>query len=341
MATLHEINEKLYKLEELTKDEAFETFSSIAKGEQDPIVISSFLTALKIKKPSVTEIAGAADAMLSVALPFPAPSYDFGDIVGTGGDGASTINISSTAGLVCASLGVKVAKHGNTSVSSKSGASDVLKEIGFNLMAEPEVSRRMLDEANYCFAFAPKYHSAMRFVGPVRKALATRTIFNILGPLMNPMHTTFGSYGVYSKGLIPVYAGVLAAQGYKSAEVTWGSGLDEVAIHAPTVIQEVRNGKLTECFTVTSSDFGLQEYTLDDIRGGDPAENKKYLLDVVSGKGKEAHCAAVAANAAMLIRASGLESDLKKAASMALEAMHDGRAMKTIEKAIAISNGQA
>jgi anthranilate phosphoribosyltransferase len=185
-AKIFEIADKLYAQKALTQDESHVLFDAIIKGDVDPILLSAVLTALKIKGETPAEIAGAASALLANAKAFPSPEYDFADIVGTGGDGANTINISTTAAFVAAACGVKVAKHGNRGVSSKSGSSDLLDKFGINLAMTPENARGALDELGVCFLFAPEYHSGVRHAMPVRQTLKTRTIFNVLGPLINP-----------------------------------------------------------------------------------------------------------------------------------------------------------
>lgn len=235
--------EGLYRGESLTAEQTEQLFGELLRGEMDPIVLSSLLTAMKVKGESPSEIEGAARALIAAAKPFPRPDYEFCDIVGTGGDGLYTINISSTAAIVGATCGIKVAKHGNRSVSSKTGSSDLLEKLGIKLDMSPETARRCLDEANICFLFAPHYHSGMRFAAPVRQALKTRTIFNVLGPLINPARPTYQLMGVYSPELLEPIAETLQALGLKKGMVAYGSGLDEIAVHGETQVAEINDGK--------------------------------------------------------------------------------------------------
>ena len=259
----------------LSQTEAYSLFNSIMHGEQSESMIAAVLTALKMKGESPGEIAGAASAMVANALPFPTPEYDFADIVGTGGDGHNTINISSAAGVVAASCGVKVAKHGNRSVSSKSGSADLFKQFGLALDISPETSRKCLDEANFTFLFAPVYHAGMRHAAPVRAALKTRTLFNILGPLANPARPTHGVFGVYSPELLEPYAKTLMLLGQHRAMIVHGDGLDELALHGESTIFDLEHGDIRK-LTVTAEDFGLPSFPLAAIEGGEPEENRKY-----------------------------------------------------------------
>lgn len=334
---IYEINEKLYQGIDLNEEETTYAFNEILTGNLDPILVSSFTTALKIKDPIAVEIMGAAKALLKVAKPFPYADYDVFDIVGTGGDGLKTINISSMSAIVCAELGIKVAKHGNRSVSSKTGSSDLLRELGINIEVTPEKSRSMLDQINICFLFAPLYHSALRFVAPIRKVLATRTIYNILGPLINPAHANCGLIGVYSKDLLDKYADTLLKLGQKRTMVVYGNGLDEITITGDTNVCEIKNG-IIEKYTLTPQSFGFKTYEIKDIQGGEPAENKQITLDILNGKGKDAHNAAVASNVAAVLYIAGKVDSLKDGAEMALSCLKEGKAINTLNNFIKISN---
>ncbi len=298
---MDDVIHKLYEQDSLSQAESHRLFSAIIKGELDPILLSSVLTALKIKGESPEEIAGAALALTENASDFPSPSYDFADIVGTGGDGANTINISTAAAFVAASCGVKVAKHGNRGVSSKSGSSDLLAAFGINLAMSPEQSRAALDELGLCFLFAPNYHQGIRYAMPVRKLMKTRTLFNLLGPLINPARPTIELMGVYNAHLVPSIAQTLLGLKFKRAAVVHGSGLDEVAIHGETLVAEIKDGKI-EKYVLTPADFGVKTYPLESIKGGDPVENKKIISAILQGKGSDAGTAAVAINVALLLK---------------------------------------
>lgn len=325
---MQQIINKLYEQHSLTQQESQQLFDCIIKGEMDPMLLASVLTALKIKGETPDEIAGAATALLENANPFPRPDYDFADIVGTGGDGANTINISTTAAFVAAACGVKVAKHGNRGVSSKSGSSDLLDSFGINLAMSPEVTRQAIDDLGVAFLFAPQYHGGVRHAMPVRQAMKTRTIFNILGPLINPARPNIELMGVYDAALVRPIAETMAKMGLKRAAVVHGSGLDEVAIHGETQVAEIIEGEIKE-YTLTPQDFGLESYPLEAIKGGEPEENRAIITDILTGKGTDAQVAAVAVNVALLLRLFGQE-DLKTNAEKAIEVMNSGAAYKLV-----------
>lgn len=325
---MQQIINKLYEQHSLTQQESQQLFDCIIKGEMDPMLLASVLTALKIKGETPDEIAGAATALLENANPFPRPDYDFADIVGTGGDGANTINISTTAAFVAAACGVKVAKHGNRGVSSKSGSSDLLDSFGINLAMSPEVTRQAIDDLGVAFLFAPQYHGGVRHAMPVRQAMKTRTIFNILGPLINPARPNIELMGVYDAALVRPIAETMAKMGLKRAAVVHGSGLDEVAIHGETQVAEIIEGEIKE-YTLTPQDFGLESYPLEAIKGGEPEENRAIITDILTGKGTDAQVAAVAVNVALLLRLFGQE-DLKTNAIKAIEVMNSGAAYKLV-----------
>ncbi|ELR67456.1 Anthranilate phosphoribosyltransferase [Photobacterium marinum] len=329
-AIIYTIANKLYDQQSLTREESQILFDAIIKGEVDPILLSAVLTALKIKGETPDEIAGAASALLANAKPFPSPNYDFADIVGTGGDGANTINISTTAAFVAAACGVKVAKHGNRGVSSKSGSSDLLDKFGINLAMTPDNARGALDELGVCFLFAPEYHGGVRHAMPVRQTLKTRTIFNVLGPLINPARPNIELMGVYDKALVRPIAETMAAMGMKRAAVVHGSGLDEVAIHGETTVAEIIDGEIKE-YTLTPTDFGLDTYPLETIKGGEPEENRRIITNILIGRGTDAQQAAVAVNVALLLRLFGQE-DLKTNTQKAIDVMQSGKAFELVEK---------
>ncbi|MDO2949846.1 anthranilate phosphoribosyltransferase [Aeromonas simiae] len=335
----HHLN-TLYQGQSLTREAAREAFGQVVRGEVDPIVLASLLTALKIKGETPEEITGAAEALLAESRPFPRPDYDFCDIVGTGGDGLNTINVSTTSALVAAACGLKVAKHGNRSVSSKSGSSDLLDQMGIRLDMSPELSRRCLDEVGVCFLFAPQYHAGVRHAMPVRQALKTRTLFNVLGPLINPARPTFQLMGVYAPELVRPLAETLLALGLKTGMVVHGAGLDEVAIHGPTQVAQIRDGEIRE-FMLTPADFGLETYPVSAIRGGEPAENRAITAAILEGHGAPAHNAAIAANVAPLLLMAGKAKDLKEAAAQVLAVLASGKAATIVTHLAALSRQEA
>ncbi|MCX8726537.1 bifunctional anthranilate synthase glutamate amidotransferase component TrpG/anthranilate phosphoribosyltransferase TrpD [Gilliamella sp. B2838] len=321
---------KLYLGQVLSQQESKILFNLIIQGKIEPTVLATAIISMKVRGEKPDEIAGAAQALLENADSFAIPDYAFTDIVGTGGDGTNSINISTASAFVAAALGYKVAKHGNRGVSSKSGSSDVLSALGIKLNMPAEDSRKALDELGVCFLFAQQYHSGFRHAAPVRQQLKTRTIFNVLGPLINPSRPKRILLGVYHPDLIKPIAETLTMLGYTHAYVVHGSGMDEVAIHGETQVAEVHNGKI-RYFTLTPQDFGLQQYTLKDIEGGTPEMNRDMLIAILQGHGKQAHEAAIAANVAMLMSLFG-QSDLKQNAKQAIEMMRSGKAYQLLQQ---------
>lgn len=322
----------------LTQAQAHEFFAGVVGGDVDPALMASVLTALKIKGEVPAEIAGAAIAIREAATAFPAQFNGLSDCVGTGGDGANTINISTTAAILAASCGLKMAKHGNRSVSSLSGSADLLEAFGVNLMMSPETAAKCIEEANVCFLFAPAYHAGFRHAAPVRKAMGVRTLFNILGPLVNPAKPEIMLLGVYTPDLLKPMAEALLLTGVKRGWVVHGSGLDEIALHGATQLIEIKDGTMTKRI-VSPADFGLKEYTLDDIKGGKPEENATIVKSILTGEGTDAHNSAVVINAAALLYLHGRADSLEQAADIAMETLKSGQAINTLNKLVEVSNG--
>ncbi len=320
--------EKLFRAESMSQEESQQLFAAIVRGELDPSQLAAVLISMKVRGETPAEIAGAAQALLADAQHFPRPDYLFADIVGTGGDGTNSINISTASAFVAASCGVKVAKHGNRSVSSRSGSSDLLAAFGIRLDMSAEQSRLALDDLGVCFLFAPQYHTGFRHAMPVRQQLKTRTLFNVLGPLINPARPPLALIGVYSPELVLPIAQTLKVLGYQRAAVVHGGGMDEVAIHAPTQVAELNNGSI-ESYQLTPEDFGLNRYPLAALQGGMPEENRDILARLLQGKGETAHAAAVAANVALLLKLYGQEN-LRRNAQQALEMIHSGQAFDRV-----------
>lgn len=327
--SIHEILEQLYQKNNLQQEQVTDIFAQVVNGEISDIELASLLTALKIKGEQPHEIAGAAQALIQNAAEFPHPDYDFADIVGTGGDGHDTINISSAAAIVAASCGLKVAKHGNRSVSSQSGSADLFKAFGLNLTMDAVTARRCLDESNLCFLFAPNYHAGIKHAMPVRTTLKTRTIFNLLGPLVNPARPSHIIIGVYSPELLLPFARTLQLLGYQHAMVVHGSGLDEFALHGDSQVVELSPQGLAE-YSLTPTDFGLEHYPLTAIKGGQPDENKQLIEQVLIGQGQAAHQAAVAMNAGALLKLCGKADTFAQGAQLAINAMAEKRPLTTI-----------
>lgn len=336
---MHASLSRLMAGEVLAREETRVLFDAVIRGELSEVEIAALLVALKLKGETPAEIAGAAEALRQGARQFPRPEYAFADIVGTGGDGASTINISTAVTFVAAEAGVPVAKHGNRSVSSKCGAADLLEQFGVRLEMSPERARRALDDLSVSFLFAPHYHRGIRHAMPVRKALGTRTIFNLLGPLVNPARPPVMLVGVYDPGLCTIVAETLKLLGVERALVVNGLGLDEIALHGATRAAELKDGDIFER-SFKPQDFGVREFPLAEIVGGSPAENARDIRAVLAGKGTPAHKAAVAVNAGALLHLGGRAQDLAEGYEIARAVLHTGRALERLEAFAQLSQGE-
>ncbi|NIG98775.1 MAG: anthranilate phosphoribosyltransferase [Serratia symbiotica] len=318
------ILEKLYRAESMNQQESEQLFSAIVRGKLELSQLAAALISIKIRGEHPDEIAGAARALLADAQPFPRPNYPFADIVGTGGDGTNSINISTASAFVAAACGAKIAKHGNRSVSSRSGSSDLLAAFGIRLDLPAQEARKALDDLGVCFLFAPQYHSGFRHAMPVRQQLKTRTLFNVLGPLINPARPPLALIGVYSPELVLPITETLRMLGYQRAAVVHGGGMDEVAIHTTTQVAELNDGEIAR-YLLTPQSFGLKIHPLEALVGGTPEENRDIVARLLQGKGDLAHAAAVAANVALLLKLFGHE-DLRQNAQRALDVIHSGQA---------------
>ncbi|HET6546269.1 MAG TPA: anthranilate phosphoribosyltransferase [Rhodanobacteraceae bacterium] len=322
-----------------TRSETRGLFDALIHGDLDTVEIAALLVALKLGGETAGQIAGAAQALRDAALEFPRPSYGFADIVGTGGDGAHTINISTAVAFVAAEAGLPVARHGNRSVSSRCGAADLLETFGVNLEMSPDLARRALDEIGVTFLFAPHYHAGIRHATPARTALATRTLFNVLGPLVNPARPPLMLVGVYAPALCTVVAETLKRLGCERALVVHGLGLDEIALHGETRAAALHDGRVSKC-RFTPADFGVREFPLAAIVGGAPADNARAIRAVLEGRGDPAHAAAVAVNAAALFVLGGLAADFRSGYELARRTIANGRAFARVERLVAISQGE-
>jgi len=325
------ILKKVLAGEKLERSESAAVFDAVIKGELSDVEIAAVLVALKMRGETAEEIAGAATALREGARAFPRPDYPFADIVGTGGDGANTINISSAATFVAAVAGLPVAKHGNRSVSSRCGAADLMERFGVKLDMSPAVARHVLDELGVTFLFAPHYHSGIRHAMPVRKALATRTAFNVLGPLINPARPSIMLVGVYDMELCGIVAETLRLLGVERALVVNGLGLDEIALHGATNAAELAGSEIIPR-RFEPSDFGVREFPLSSIVGGAPGENETAIRSVLAGKGDEAHAAAIAVNAAALLTLGGVTGSYRDGYELASGVISSGRALERLEK---------
>lgn len=292
--------------------------------------MAACLVLLRTKNGMALQIASIAPIVLEKAVAIAQPSYMFADVVGTGGDGHHTINVSTLSSLTAASLGLPVAKHGSSSVSSSCGAADLLKELGVDVALTPEKARECLDVHRWCFLFAPLYHVAFKAVKELRSELRVKTIFNILGPLTNPMRPPVMLIGVYQPELIMPFTMALKDLGQKRALVVHGSGLDEIALHGPTMAALLDNGDIQH-HTFSAKDFGLTEHRLEDIKGGSPKDNAKLCREILSGTGDEAKIDMVAATTGALLWLAEKATSLKHGATMAKSALHAGEPMRTLE----------
>lgn len=333
------IKEAIYKLvnnEDLSYEMAEGVMDEIMSGEASQIHMGAYLTGLRMKGETIDEITASAAGMRKHGVRL-LHDMDVLEIVGTGGDEANTFNISTTAGLVVSAAGIPVAKHGNRSVSSKCGAADVLEALGANITISPSQSAMLLKEIGFCFLFAQTYHTAMRFVAPVRRELGIRTIFNILGPLANPAGANFELMGVFDETLVEPLAQVLLKLGVKRAIVVHGQdGLDEISLSAPTACCEIRDGKLSS-YVLTPEELGLSRCSREALVGGDPAENAAITRAILSGE-RGAKRDAVVLNAAACIYMVRDGITLKEAAAIAEEVIDSGRARAQLEKYIELSN---
>jgi anthranilate phosphoribosyltransferase len=321
---------------DLTRAEAREVMDEIMDGDATPAQIAGFLVALRAKGETADEIAGCAEAMRLHALAVRPQRDDLVDTAGTGGDGAHTFNISTAAALVAAAAGAAVAKHGNRAVSSASGSADVLEALGFVLELLPQRIARSIDELGFGFLFAPAHHPAMRHAAPVRRELAARTVFNVLGPLTNPAGARAQLVGVYSPALVRTIAEVLSRLGSRRAYVVHGAGgVDELSPAGPNLVCEVVDGRVRER-TIDPLELGIKRCDPDDLRGGSPAENAAAIREIFDG-GDGGRRDAVLLNAAGAIAAGGLARDLGEGLGLAREALDSGAAAERLELLIAFS----
>jgi anthranilate phosphoribosyltransferase len=322
--------------QDLTRGDAHEAMNEIMRGDATQAQIAGFLVALRAKGETADEIAGCADAMREHVLQVRPQRTDLVDIVGTGGDGANTYNISTAAALVAAAAGAAIAKHGNRAASSASGSADVLEALGFRLDLPPERIEQSIDELGFGFLFAQAHHPAMKHAAPVRRELATRTVFNVLGPLTNPAGARALMLGVYSPELTRTLAEALVQLDATRAFVVHGAGgIDELSPCGPNLVCEVENGTVRE-YQLNPLDFGIERCDASELRGGDPATNARALRDVFEGA-DGGHRAAVILNAAGGIAAAGHAENLREGIQQAREAIDSGAAAARLDELIAFS----
>jgi len=326
----------LSKKQDLTYETAKAVMDEIMTGEATSVQMSAYLTALSLKGETTDEITASAFAMRSHCVRL-LHDADALEIVGTGGDHANTFNISTTAAIIASAAGVPVAKHGNRSASSKCGAADVLEALGVNINIPPEKSADLLHKIGICFMFAQNYHIAMKYVAPIRKELAIRTVFNIIGPLTNPAGAKMELMGVYERELVEPLAQVLCNLGVKSAMVVHGEDrVDEISLSAPTFVCEVKNGWVRS-YTIKPEQFGFERCKKDDLRGGTPAENAEILKAVLKGeKGAKRNAAVLNAAAALFI--TGKYESIEAAAKIANDVIDSKKAYEKLDEFIRFSN---
>lgn len=330
---------KIVNKEDLNYDEAYTVMNEIMSGETTPTQNAAFLAALSTKSAkaeTTDEIAGCAAAMRDNATKVDT-GMDIFEIVGTGGDNAQSFNISTTSALVAAAGGMKVAKHGNRAASSLCGTADCLEALGVNIQQSPKRCIELLKKVGMCFFFAQKYHTSMKYVGPIRKELGFRTVFNILGPLTNPGSPKIQLLGVYDEYLVEPLAQVLINLGVKRGMVVYGKDkLDEISMSAPTAVCEFKDGWFRS-YTIAPEDFGFKRCTKEDLKGGTPEENAKITRDILGGaKGHKRNAVLMNAGAALYI--GGKAETLKDGIALAAEIIDSGKALETLDKLITVSN---
>ena len=331
---------KIVNKEDLTYDEAYAVISEIMSGQTTSTQNAAFLSALSTKSTkaeTIDEITGCAAAMRDAALKFE-NDLDLFEIVGTGGDNSNSFNISTTSAMVIAASGIKVAKHGNRAASSKSGTADCLEALGVNIDLDPDKCRKLLEEVGFCFFFAQKYHTSMKYVGPIRKELGFRTVFNILGPLTNPSSPKYHLLGVYDRVLLEPVAEVLMKLGSKRGMVVFGTDkLDEISLTAPTAVCEYKDGWMKN-YEITPEQFGFERCTKEDLTGGSPQENAAVTRGILSGEIKGHKRNTILLNAGASLYIGGKAGSMEEGVKLAAELIDSGKALEVLEKLITVSN---
>ncbi|MBR6468902.1 MAG: anthranilate phosphoribosyltransferase [Lachnospiraceae bacterium] len=334
---IKEAIEKIVLKEDLTYDEAYAVMNEIMDGATTPTQNAAFLAALSTKSAkaeTIDEIKGCAAAMREHALKVDSKGLDTLEIVGTGGDRAGSFNISTTSAFVAAAAGIKVAKHGNRAASSKSGTADCLEALGANIDLEPEKCIKLLEDTGFCFFFAQKYHTSMKYVGAIRRELGFRTVFNILGPLTNPIHPTRQLLGVYDEYLVEPLARVLYGLGVKRGMVVYGKEkLDEITAVGPTAVCEFDSGEYKR-YDISPEDFGFNRCRKEDLQGGSPEENAQITKDILSGKDKGPKRDTVLMNAGAAIYIAGKAASVAEGIEKAKELIDSGKAYEAMERFI-------
>lgn len=328
---------KLSKKQDLAYAEAEAVMDEIMSGQATPVQMSAYLTALALKGETIDEITASAAGMRAHCIKL-LHNLDVLEIVGTGGDGSNSFNISTTSSLVIAAGGVPVAKHGNRAASSKSGAADVLEALGVKITLTPERSAEILKKINICFLFAQNYHIAMKYVAPIRKELGIRTVFNILGPLSNPAGANMELMGVYDQSLVEPLAQVMANLGVNRGMVVYGQdSLDEISMCAPTSVCEIRDGKFTS-YEITPEQFGYERCEKGTLTGGTPAENAEITKAILKGEEKGPKRQAVCLNAGAALYIAGKAASIEEGVKLAESLIDSGAALKKLEEFVEETN---
>ena len=328
---------KLSKKQDLAYAEAEAVMDEIMSGQATPVQMSAYLTALSLKGETIDEITASAAGMRAHCIKL-LHNLDVLEIVGTGGDGSNSFNISTTSSLVIAAGGVPVAKHGNRAASSKSGAADVLEALGVKITLTPERSAEILKKINICFLFAQNYHIAMKYVAPIRKELGIRTVFNILGPLSNPAGANMELMGVYDQSLVEPLAQVMANLGVNRGMVVYGQdSLDEISMCAPTSVCEIRDGKFTS-YEITPEQFGYERCEKGALTGGTPAENAEITKAILKGEEKGSKRQAVCLNAGAALYIAGKAASIEEGVKLAESLIDSGAALKKLEEFVEETN---
>lgn len=328
---------KLSKKQDLAYAEAEAVMDEIMSGQATPVQMSAYLTALALKGETIDEITASAAGMRAHCIKL-LHNLDVLEIVGTGGDGSNSFNISTTSSLVIAAGGVPVAKHGNRAASSKSGAADVLEALGVKITLTPERSAEILKKINICFLFAQNYHIAMKYVAPIRKELGIRTVFNILGPLSNPAGANMELMGVYDQSLVEPLAQVMANLGVNRGMVVYGQdSLDEISMCAPTSVCEIRDGKFTS-YEITPEQFGYERCEKGALTGGTPAENAEITKAILKGEEKGPKRQAVCLNTGAALYIAGKAASIEEGVKLAESLIDSGVALKKLEEFVEETN---